>query len=377
MSSSERPRDGGLMLLVGTRKGGFIVRGDPSRKEWSLDGPYLNSGDDVFHMVYDPRGQGTVYAAVNSFVFGPEVRKSDDLGATWQPSKESPHFEGDAGATVKRVWHVEPGRESEPGVVYAGVEPAALFRSDDSGSTWREIEGLSSHPSRESWQPGLGSLCLHSMVLDPDAPGRMWVGISAVGVFRTDDAGETWNTMNKNVRADFLPDKFPEYGQCTHKLMAHPERPEVLYQQNHCGVFRSDSRGEEWLDVSEGLPSRFGFVLGLHSTDPDTIYVIPEDRATGDDVGGGMRYASEAKFRVFCSRNGGEDWEPLTNGLPQEHAYLHVMREGMATDSKDPRGLYVGTTTGQLFYSRDDGDSWELMIEHLPSINSLECAVLD
>ena len=377
MSSRARDRNGEVMLLVGTRKGAFIVRGSRSRDEWSLDGPHMAIGDDVFHMVYDPRGEGAIYAAANSFVFGPEVRRSDDLVAPELPSEEDPRFEGSSGATVKRVWHVEPGGEAEQGVVYAGVEPAALFRSDDGGSTWREIEGLTGHPSREKWQPGLGGLCLHSVVLDPDLSGRMWVGISAVGVLGTDDAGESWRTMNKNVRADFLPDRFPEFGQCTHKLLSHPARPRVLYQQNHCGVFRSDSGGEEWLDVTGELPSRFGFVLGLHSTDPETVYVLPEDRASDDNVGGGMRYAADAKLRVFRSRNGGGDWEPLTKGLPQENAYLHVMREGMATDGLEPCGVYVGTASGHIFYSRDDGDSWELMMEHLPPINSVECAVLD
>ena len=217
---------------------------------------------------------------------------------------------------------------------------------------------------------------MHSIVMDPGLSSRMWVGISAVGVFRTTDAEESWHTMNQGVRADFLPEPFPDFGQCPHKLLAHPARPEVLYQQNHCGVFRSDSAGDRWLDVTEGLPSRFGFVLGLHSQDPETIYVLPEDQVLGTDVGGGQRVVTDAKFRVYRSRNGGGDWEPLTKGLPQENAYLHVLREGMATDSLDPCGVYVGTTTGQLFYSRDDGDSWELLLDHLPPILSVECGLI-
>ena len=233
-------------------------------------------------------------------------------------------------------WHVEPGREPEPGVVYAGAEPASLFRSANGGDTWEEASALSAHPTRDQWQPGFGGLCLHSMVLDPVDTKRMWVGMSAVGVFRTEDGGESWNPMNKGVRADFLPDRFPEFGQCPHKLLSHGSRPEVMYQQNHCGVYRSDDAGHEWRDVTGDLPSRFGFVLGLHAQDPDTIYVMPEDEATGEEVGGGSLFVSGARMRVFRSRTGGGDWEPLTRGLPQERAYLHWMREGMATDSLDP-----------------------------------------
>ena len=204
----------------------------------------------------------------------------------------------------------------------------------------------------------------------------MWVAISSVGVFGTGDGGATWSTMNAGVRADFEPDPFPEFGQCPHKLLAHPSKPERLYQQNHCGFFRSDDAGQRWLDLSDGLPSRFGFVVGVHSTDPDTVYVLPEDRALDGEVGGGMRYVTDAKFRVYRSRNAGADWEPLTNGLPQRNAYLHVMREGMATDSMDECGVYIGTTTGQIFFSRDDGDSWELLIDYLPPINSVDCGIV-
>jgi photosystem II stability/assembly factor-like uncharacterized protein len=204
----------------------------------------------------------------------------------------------------------------------------------------------------------------------------MWVGISAAGTFATTDGGKTWSYANKGVRADFNPDRYPEFGQCVHKMLAPPARRGALYQQNHCGVYRSDNGGKEWQDISQGLPSRFGFVLGLHSQDPDTLYVVPEDQAVGDEGGGMLRYASEAKFRVYRSRNGGQDWQPLTRGLPQRHAYLHVMREGMATDSLDPCGIYVGTANGQVFYSRDDGDHWELLVEYLPQINSVSCGLV-
>ena len=313
-----------------------------------------------------------MFAAVNQTVWGPEVQFSHDLGGSWSTAKEQPHFSGDDGRTVSRFWHIEPGRESEPGILYTGVEPAALFKTEDNGDTWQEVPGLSAHSTRDKWQPGLGGLCLHSMVLDSADRDRAWVGISAVGVFGTTDGGRSWQTMNQGVRADFLPDPFPEFGQCPHKLVAHPSRPGVLYQQNHCGVFRSDSAGESWTDITGDLPSRFGLILGIHNQDPDTIFVLPEDKALGDQVGGMLRYVTDAKFRVFRSRNKGQDWEPLTKGLPQENAYIHVMREGMAIDALDPCGIYLGTTTGQLYYSYDDGDSWRLMWDNLPPILSVE-----
>ena len=239
-----------------------------------------------------------------------------------------------------RVWHVLPGRESEPGVVYAGVEPAALFRSEDGGDSWTDVPALTKHPTRDRWQPGAGGLILHSIVLDEQRPERMWIGISAAGVFRTDDAGETWEPTNRNIRADFSPDRFPELGQCTHKLLAGAGESGLLYQQNHCGVYRSDDGADWWQDISEGLPSRWGLPLALHPRDPNTLYVLPEDNALGDDVGGGRRYVTDGLFRVFRSRDGGDDWEPLTRGLPDRKVYLHCLREGMTTDgARSGRGL--------------------------------------
>ena len=374
MRQAKNGKKGDVLVLVGTRKGAFILSSDPSRRRWSVSKPRVE-GSDIFHMAYDPRDSGTLFACVSSIIWGSEIHRSRDLGKTWQSSSEGPRFAG-GDLTIKRVWHVEPGRAEESGVVYAGVEPAALFRSEDGGDTWREVAGLASHPTREKWLPGLGGLCLHSIVLDPSRHDRMWVGISAVGVFGSDDGGRSWRTMNQGVRADFLPDRFPEFGQCPHKVLAHKARPEVLFQQNHCGVFRSDSAGAGWQDITQDLPSRFGFVLGVHSVDPNTIYVLPEDKATGDEIGGGTRFVTDAKFRVYRSRNAGNQWEPLTKGLPQRNAYLHVMREGMATDSLDPCGIYVGTSTGQVFYSRDNGDSWELLVDYLPPINSVDCGVV-
>ena len=375
MATANSVNRGDVAILVGTRKGGFILSSDRSRRDWSLSGPFNDHGD-VFHMVYDSRNGGSVVSAVNSNFWGANVQISHDWGATWSDAESNPRMSDGSGRTLNRLWHVEPGRADEPGVMYAGGEPASLFRSLDWGRTWEQWSTLTLHQTRDRWEPGLGGLCLHSMVLDPRSTARMWVGISAVGVMTTDDAGESWDTVNRGVRADFMPDPFPEFGQCTHKLLSPASMPDRLYQQNHCGFFRSDDGGREWLDRSDGLPSRFGFVLGLHPNDPDTIYVLPEDTTNADrPLAGDARYVSEARMRVFRSRNAGADWEPLTNGLPQQNAYLHVMREGMATDSLDPCGIYIGTSAGQIFHSRDDGDSWELMIEYLPPINSIEVAI--
>ena len=373
MATTNGTRKGDVIVLVGTRKGGFILSGSADRKAWRLSGPHCGSGD-IFHMVYDPRRDGTILAAANNPFFGNQVQISHDLGQSWTAAEQDPKISDGSDLSILRLWNIQPGRQDEPGVVYLGAEPASLFRSSDWGNTWEQHGSLTLHPTRDRWQPGQGGLCLHSVVLDPGSKQRMWVGISAVGVMSTDDGGETWEPLNQGVRADFLPDPFPEFGQCTHKLLSHPGRPEVLYQQNHCGFFRSDDRGGQWLDLTEGLPSRFGFVLGLHSQDPDTVYVLPEDTAWGEQVGGENRYVSDARMRVYRSRNGGSDWEPMTEGLPQDNAYVHVMREGMATDSLDPCGIYIGTASGSVYYSRDDGDSWERMIEHLPPINSVEVA---
>ena len=382
MTEAALPSSSSLLVLVGTRKGAFILTGDRSRQRWKVTGPY-NPGTDTYHLTFDSRAGGRIFAASNSMWFGPQIEYSDDFGKTWEQATEQPRFHGKPeyaehdGPTVSNIWHIEPGRHTERGALYAGVQPAALFKSTDSGATWHELGGLGKHPTRSEWMPGFGGLCLHSIALDPQLTDRMWVGISAAGVFRTDDGGETWQPTNRGVRADFNPaDPLPEWGQCPHKLLSHPATPGLLYQQNHCGVFRSDDYGDQWTDITEGLPSRFGFVLGLHHTDPQTLFVLPEDEVLGSDVGGGIRYVSGARFRVFRSRSGGQDWKPLTNGLPQEHAYLHVLREGMASDTLDPMGIYVGTVNGQIFYSRDEGDNWELMIENLPPINSVEVAVL-
>jgi photosystem II stability/assembly factor-like uncharacterized protein len=270
---------------------------------------------------------------------------------------------------VLKVWHIEPGRGEEADVLYAGIQPAALFRSADRGESWELMEGLYDHPQRGKWNPGAGGLCLHTILLDPTNPRRMYVAVSAAGCYRTDDGGATWQPMNKNVLADFSPEKFPEFGQCVHKMAMHPGNPQVLFQQNHCGVYRSDNAAEDWVDIGDGkLPSRFGFPIAVHPHEPETVYVALEESDQ-------YRVSLEGHFAVWRSRNAGGSWEKLTKGLP-ERAHLVCLREAMATDSLEDAGIYIGTSTGQIFFSRDSGDSWELLADYLPPVLSVEASVL-
>ena len=370
-----RPREGDVILLVGTRKGAFIFSADCDRSKWEMSGPFW-PGSDIFHFVYDDRRSSRLWVVRYDPVFGSEIHRSDDFGATWQNAQKAPQITSKPDLKLNTLWQVMPGLPETPDVLYLGAEPATLFKTEDAGETWNEIEGITLHPTRDRWEAGFGGMCLHSIVLHPTTSDRMWVGVSAAGVFGTEDGGATWQPLNRGVRADFMGEPFPEVGQCPHKLLAHPAKPEVLYQQNHCGVFRTDDGGKQWVDISEGLPSRFGLPMAIHPHDTDTVYVLPEDKVVGDQLGGGMRYVTDARFRVFRSRDKGKNWEPLTNGLPQENAYLHAMRDGMATDALDPCGVYVGTSTGQLFHSRDDGDTWDLLADLLPPINSVETAIV-
>lgn len=351
-------------ILVGTRKGGFVFRAGDHQGSWTADTP-LFKGRAVHHMVADPRN-GHWFAAVSSEIWGSGLFKSANQGKDWQEIASPPRFDDGDERSLKKIWNVRPGRPSEPGVIYAGVEPAALFRSADGGETWAEIRSLNDHPSRDRWTPGAGGLILHSILLHPDDPERMWVAISAAGTFRTDDGGRSWQPRNKGVRADFLPDKFPDVGQCVHKLTHHPDRPDVLYQQNHCGVYRSDDAGDNWIDLCDDLPARFGFPMVVHPHKPETVYVIPEE---SDEV----RVTVDGRLAVWRSDDGGSHWRALTAGLP-EHAYQNVLREAMTTDAMNPAGIYFGTATGQLCGSIDDGESWETIADWLPPIYSVEIA---
>jgi BNR/Asp-box repeat protein len=380
-----------VLVMVGTRKGGFIFSSDAKRKKWQTSDIQFKSWN-VMHIQMDPRDQ-RLHAATSHFVYGPTTHYSDDLGKTWTQAKQVPlitrpsksgrpsstvdeAFRSESGEDVKvkpeemiKVWNITPGRESEPNVLYAGAQPASLFISTDRGETWTINESLYDHPQRGRWNPGAGGLTLHTILLDPTNPKRMYIAVSAAGCYRTDDGGLTWAPFNKNVRADFMPNKFPEFGQCVHKMAMHPSNPNVIYQQNHCGVYRSDNAGEDWIDIGEGkLPSRFGFPIAVHTKEPRTIYVALEQ---SDEY----RMSVDGRFSVWRSRDGGDAWDRMTDGLP-EQAHLVVLRDAMATDSFEDAGIYVGTNTGQLFCSRDSGDSWELLADYLPPILSVEAAVV-
>ena len=352
----------GVLILAGTRKGLFLLRSDDGRRSWQLEGPLL-TGWSVYHAMLDPR-DGVLYAAANNFVYGATVQRSNDLGKTWERA-ENLGLPEESGLSLAAAWHVEPGHESEPETLWLGGDPGVLFRTDDGGSSWEPVLGLLEHPTRERWQPGAGGMCCHSIQLDPTDPERLYVGISAAGTFRTDDGGETWTPANANVAADFLPENYPEVGQCVHKLLLHPARPDRLWQQNHCGVYRSDDRGDTWERLDgNGLPSAFGFGLALDPRDPDVAYVVPEEGAEN-------RVTCNGRLGVYRTADGGASWELSSSGLP-EPAWLAVLREGMAFDRLDPLGLYLGTQAGSIHVSPTGGADWTEAARNLPPILSVE-----
>jgi photosystem II stability/assembly factor-like uncharacterized protein len=353
-----------LLLLVGTKKGAFILEGDTGRDRWTVSEP-LCEGWPIHDVSWDA-ASGAILAGGGSPWYGAAVWRSDDLGRTWSHSSEGLTY-GDDGPKLTKVWNVVGAH----GSIWAGVDPAGLFRSEDGGSTWRHVSGLRDHPSTPEWQPGNGGLCLHTIVPHPADPARMWVGISAVGAFETTDGGESWQLRNKGVRADFNPDPYPEFGQCVHKMVMAAGEPDTLYQQNHCGVYRTDDGGRAWTEITPGLPSQFGFPMAAHPRDPRTVWTVP---LNGDDTG---RYAPDAALAVWRSRDAGDSWERRGDGLPQDDAYLAVLREAMAVDRLDPVGVYIGTSAGQVYASADEGDTWRPVTEHLPPVWSVEAVVID
>jgi photosystem II stability/assembly factor-like uncharacterized protein len=351
------------VLLVGTKKGAFIMESTDGRRSWSISEPSCE-GNPIQDISRDP-ATGTLYAGAGSPWYGATVFRSDDLGRTWTQSSEGLTY-GDDGPKISAVWNVTAAH----GSVYAGVGPAGLFRSDDSGRTWTHVEGLTNHPTRPTWQPGAGGLILHSIVPHPTDRDRMWVAISAVGTFETRDGGASWEPRNKGVRADFMPEPWPETGFCVHKLVMAAGEPEHLYQQNHCGVYRSLDGGFAWQEITGALPSDFGFPMVAHPSDPSTAWVIPH---TAPDKG---RFMPDGQAAVWRTHDGGDSWIRSGDGLPQEHAYLGVLREAMARDEHDPVGVYFGTGTGQLYASADGGVSWSAIVTTLPPIYSVEAIVV-
>lgn len=355
-----------VLVLLGTKKGAFIAESDADRRSWKLRGPYCETWP-INHVVADPK-TGAIWGAGGNEWFGPAVWKSTDLGETWTHSSEGlAYAEGEE--PIKAVWSLAKGN----GSLYAGVQPAGLFRSDDDGHSWSHVEGLQRHPSRPHWNPGGAGLILHSLVLDPDDHDRIWIGISAAGVFYSGDGGQSWEPRNLGTRADFLPEgeNYPEFGQCVHNLVMAPGMPDRLYQQNHCGMYRSDDGGKRWVSIEKGLPSTFGFPAAAHPRDPDTLYLVP---LNGDSAG---RYVPDAKAAVWRTRDAGHGWQAMRNGLPQENAYIGVLRQAMATDRLEPAGVYFGTSSGALFASSDEGESWIDVAQHLPTILSVETLVVD
>ena len=367
-----------VRLLVGTRKGAFILTSDGKRERWEVGGPFF-AGWEMYHLKGSPVDPNRLYASQTSGWFGQTVQRSDDGGATWTPVGNKFAYDGVAGThqwydgtahpwEFKRVWHLEPS-VADPDVVYAGVEDAALFRSSDGGANWEELAGLRGHGTGPRWQPGAGGMCLHTIIQDPANLERMYIAISAAGAFRTDDGGRNWKPINKGLVSNFMPDPTAEVGHCVHHVAMHRSRPEVLFMQKHWDVMRSDDGGESWQEVSGNLPTDFGFVLDVHAHQPETLYVVPIKSDS-------EHFPPEGKLRVYRSRTGGNEWEPLSNGLPQKDCYVNVLRDAMSVDSLDECGVYFGTTGGQVYASPDSGDHWTPIVRDLPAVLSVEAQTL-
>ena len=390
----------GVRVLVGTRKGAFILTADGKRRHWEVSGPFF-AGWEIYHMKGSPADPDRIYASQTSGWFGQLVQTSTDGGKTWfqpgmaagdaerpsWPPKISNKFAYDASAETgkpltthqwydgtqhpwefKRVWHFEPSL-TDAKTVYAGVEDAALFRSTDGGESWQELPGLRGHATGPGWQPGAGGMCLHTIILDPGNPQRMYIAISAAGAFRTDDGGESWKPINKGLVSNFIPNPTAEVGHCVHHVAMHRSRPDVLFMQKHWDVMRSDDAGDNWREVSGNLPTDFGFAIDVHAHEPETLYVVPIKSDS-------EHFPPDGKLRVYRSRTGGNEWEPLKEGLPEKDCYVNVLRDAMAVDTLDDCGIYFGTTGGQVYASSDSGDTWEPIVRDLPAVLSVEVQTL-
>ncbi|GAA2669409.1 MULTISPECIES: WD40/YVTN/BNR-like repeat-containing protein [Actinoplanes] len=367
-----------VRLLVGTRKGAFILTSDGTRKDWQVDGP-LFPGWEIYHVNGSPVAPDRLYASQSSGWFGQVIQRSDDGGKNWEAVGNDFTYEPPVGDHLwydgtprpwefKRVWHLEPSR-TDPDTVWAGAEDAALYKSTDGGGKWEELTALRQHRTGPQWQPGAGGMCLHTIITHPTDPDRIYVAISAAGAFRTDDGGASWLPINAGLRSDGIADEDAEVGHCVHRIAMHPSRPDTLFMQKHWDVLRTDDAGGRWREISGNLPTDFGFPIAVHAHEPETIYVVP---ITSDS----LHYVMDGKLRVYRSRTGGEQWEPLTAGLPQEHCYVNVLRDAMAVDTLDECGIYFGTSGGQVYGSADSGDSWTAIVRDLPPICSVEVQVL-
>jgi predicted Ser/Thr protein kinase len=356
-----RVKKGDFLLLVGTTKGAFLLKSNCQRTRWEVGGPYFH-GYAVYALAYDDRdGRHRIWASTHNY-WGTLLRSSDDFGKSWTtPQEATIRFPADTGLSLNNIWQITLGRPDEPDVLYCGVEPAALFESRDDGESWSLVRGLFDHPHRPRWMPGNGGLALHTIVLDPSDNQRMYVAISAGGVYRTSDGGATWTAQNRGIRAVNMPNKYPEFGQCIHKVALHPAHPERLFLQSHWGLYRSDDYAENWKDIANGVPSDFGFAMVMHPRNSECAYIVPVE---SDE----FRCTCDGRLRVYRTRNAGSSWEPLMRGLPQKGAYETVLRDALATDSLDPLGIYLGTRSGQLFGSRDEGKNWERILEGLPPV---------
>ena len=368
----------GVRVLVGTRKGAFVLTSDGARRSWDVSGPHF-AGWEIYHVKGSPADPNRLFASQSSGWFGQLIQRSDDGGKTWAPVDNKFAYDGVAGThqwydgtphpwEFKRVWHLEPSM-TDPDTVYAGVEDAAMFRTTDGGQSWHEMPGLRRHGSGAHWAPGAGGLCLHTILIDPANAKRMFIAISAAGAFRTEDGGDTWQPINQGLRSQHIPDPTAEVGHCVHRLAMHRSRPQVLFMQKHWDVMRTDNGGDLWREVSGNLPTDFGFVIDVHAHEPETIYVVPIKSDS-------EHFPLDGKLQVYRSRTGGDTWEPLTKGLPQKDCYVNVLRDAMAVDSLDACGVYFGTTGGQVYASADAGDSWSAIVSNLPPVLSVEVQTL-